>query len=115
MHELAITQGIIDIAVPETEKHGAKKIMSIKIKIGEFSGVVPQCIQEYFNIVSRGTIAENAKLVIERIPVTIRCHSCGFEGEMNREKIKFKCPACGSAEIRMLSGKEYYVDSLEVE
>jgi len=115
MHELAITQGIIDIAVPEAEKHGAKKIISIKIKIGEFSGVVPQCIQEYFNIVSEGTLAENAKLIIEKVPVTIKCLSCGFEGEISKEKIKFKCPKCESADIKLLSGKEYYVDSLEVE
>ena len=77
MHELAITEGIIEAAVPEAQRHGARKILEIRLKIGELSGVLPECIQEYFNIASRGTIAEGARLAVERIPITIHCESCG--------------------------------------
>ncbi len=113
MHEMAITQGIIDASVPEAKRHGAKRILEIRLRIGEFSGVFPEYIQEYFNIASRGTLAEGAKLIIDRIPITIRCNDCGYEGEIPKRKIH--CPECGSAGIKLLSGKEYYVDSLEVE
>lgn len=113
MHELAITEGIIGIAVPEAEKHGAKRILEIRLKIGELSGVVPECIQYYFDIASQGTIAENAKITVEKIPVTIRCLDCGFEGAIERRKIR--CGECGSTNFRLLGGKEYFVDSLEVE
>ncbi len=113
MHELAITEGIIEAAVPEAERHGAKKILEIRLKIGELSGVLPECIQEYFNIASRGTIAEGARLSVEKIPITIRCNACGYDGEIPKQKIH--CPVCDSAEIKLLSGREYYVDSLEVE
>ena len=84
MHELAITEGIINAAIPEAEKHGAKRILEIRLKIGELSGVLPECIQFYFDIASRGTIAENAKLVVEKVPVTIRCLDCGYEGPIDR-------------------------------
>ncbi len=113
MHELAITEGIMEAAVPEAQRHGAKKILEIRLKIGELSGVLPECIQEYFNIVSRGTIAEGAKLVTERIPIEIRCNSCGYEGEIPKRKIF--CPKCDGPEIKILKGREYFVDSLEVE
>ncbi len=113
MHELAITEGIIEAAVPEAERHGAKRILEIRLKIGELSGVLPECIQEYFNIASRGTIAEGARLCVEKIPVTICCRDCGYDGEIPKRKIH--CPKCGSAEIKLKSGREYYVDSLEVE
>lgn len=113
MHELAITEGIIEAAVPEAVRHGAKKILEIRLKIGELSGVLPECIQEYFNIASRGTIAEGARLVVQKIPITIRCASCGYDGVIPKRKIH--CPVCGSAEIKLMSGREYYVDSLEVE
>lgn len=113
MHELAITEGIIEAAVPEAERHGAKKILEIRLKIGELSGVLPECIQEYFNIASRGTIAEGARLCVERIPVTIHCNACGYDGEIPKRKIH--CPVCDSSEIKLKSGREYYVDSLEVE
>ena len=113
MHELAITEGIINTAVPAAREAGAGKILEIRLKIGELSGVLPACIQEYFDIVSQGTIAEGARLSVERIPVSVRCLDCGFEGVIDRKKIR--CPRCGGAELRITAGREYYVDSLEVE
>ncbi len=113
MHELAITESILNIALSEAEKHGASKVISIKIKLGEYSDIVPQFIQEYFNIVSAETPASGASLFFERIPVTVRCLDCGAESPM--EKRKFICPACRSSNIKMLTGKEFYIDSLEAE
>lgn len=113
MHELAITEGIMEAAIPEAEKHGAKKILEIRLKIGELSGVIPECIQEYFSIVSQGTIAEGAAIRVEKIPITVRCRSCGKESVLERRRIR--CPHCDSADIELISGREYYVDSLEVE
>ena len=113
MHELAITEGIIEAAVPAAEQAGAKRILEIRLKIGELSGVFPEYIQEYFNIASAGTIAEGAKLRVETIPPQIACSDCGFEGVIDRHKIK--CPICGSIGFRLTAGREYYVDSLEVE
>lgn len=113
MHELAITEGIINAVVPEAKKHGAKHILDIRLKIGELSGVLPECINEYFAIVSKGTIAEKAKLSIEKIPAKIDCKSCGFTGALPKRKIR--CPKCESADIKLISGKEYYIDSIEVE
>ena len=113
MHELAITEGIIQAAVPEALKHGAKRVLEIRLKIGELSGVIPECIQYYFDIASKGTIAENAKLVVERVPVSIRCLDCGYEGPIDRRKIR--CNQCDSINFKLTGGKEYYVESLEVE
>ena len=113
MHELAITEGILRAAIPEAEKHGAKRILEIRLKIGELSGVLPECIQYYFDIAGRGTIAENAVLTVEKIPVTIFCPDCGYEGTVDRKKIR--CPQCGGISFRITGGKEYFVDSLEAE
>jgi hydrogenase nickel incorporation protein HypA/HybF len=113
MHELAITEGIIRAAVPEAEKHGAKRILEIRLRIGDLSGVIPECIQEYFNIASIGTIAEGAAIKVERIPAAILCRDCGYEGAIERRRVR--CPECGSADIKLTAGREYYVDSLEVE
>lgn len=113
MHELAITEGIIRAAIPEAERHGAKRILEIHLKIGELSGVLPECIQYYFDIAGRGTIAEGAKLTIEKIPVSIACPDCGFEGPVDRMKIR--CPHCGGINFKITGGREYFVDSLEAE
>ncbi|MDO4732433.1 MAG: hydrogenase maturation nickel metallochaperone HypA [Bacillota bacterium] len=113
MHELALTESILRIAVEAAKENQAQKVLEIRIKIGAYSGVVPQYIQEYFNIVSRGSIAENAHLLIEMIPARVECGSCGAVTEV--ERFRSKCGACGSTDVKLLSGREYYVDSLEVE
>ena len=113
MHELAITEGIMEAAIPQAQKAGAKKILEIRIKIGELSGVLPECIEYYFDIVSKGTIAQGAKLVTTKIPVTIQCPDCGFDGEIDRKKII--CPNCKGINFKITKGREYFVDSLEVE
>ena len=113
MHELAITESILRIALQAAEEHQAKRVLEIRTKIGAYSGVVPQYIQEYFNIVSRDTIPEQARLSIETIPATVECRSCGQTTAV--ERFRIKCAACGSTDVKLCTGREYYVDSLEVE
>ena len=113
MHELALTQSILNIALSEAAEHRVAKVLEIRIKIGVLSGVLPALVQEYFNIVSAGTVAEGSILSIEKIPAAISCLDCGKESTAT--SFLFSCPACNSSHIRLLKGREFYVDSLEVE
>ncbi|CDF58153.1 hydrogenase maturation nickel metallochaperone HypA [Thermobrachium celere] len=113
MHELSITEGIIKIVESEAKKHHFNKVNSIKLVVGELSGVFPQLIQEYFNIASRGTIAEGAELIIRRVEARMKCNECGNESIIERHRLR--CKNCGSLNVRITAGKEFYVDSLEVD
>ncbi|MBQ7174617.1 MAG: hydrogenase maturation nickel metallochaperone HypA [Lachnospiraceae bacterium] len=113
MHELVIVEGILDTVIPEVKKYDVEKILSIRLKIGELSGIVPSCVHEYFRIAAKGTIAEGARIIIEKTPIRITCRDCGFEGEIR--KGTYACPQCGSTGFRIISGKEYFVDSVEAE
>ena len=113
MHELAITQSILDISRKAAEEHGAKRIKRVLIKLGQYSGVVPQCIQYYFDVISKGTVAEGAVLDIQRLPVVILCHSCGQESPIDR--LNVSCPLCGSTDLKLIQGREFYIESMEVE
>ena len=113
MHELAITQSILDIARKAADEHGAKRVKSVRIMLGEYSGVVPQCIQYYFDVISKDTIAEGAVLDIRRLPVVIRCGACGRESTIDKRHVA--CPLCGSTELKLIGGREFYIESLEVE
>ena len=113
MHELAITQSILDIAQKVAAEHGAKRVKSVKIMLGEYSGVVPQCIQDYFDVVSKDTVVEGAFLDIRRLPVVIRCNSCQKESSINR--LHVACPVCGSTDLKLIQGREFYIESLEGE
>lgn len=103
----------MEAAIPAAVENGAERILEIRLKIGELSGVFPECIKEYFDVLSKGTIAEGARITVQKIPVAIRCPDCGFEGEIDRKKIR--CPDCGGINFKIIAGREYFVDSLEVE
>ena len=113
MHELVIVEGILDVVVPEARKHGANQILSIRLKVGELSGVIPECVREYFTVAARGTMAEGAKVLIDPLPIRIRCRDCRGENEIRRGMDA--CPVCGSRQFRIISGREYYIESVEAE
>lgn len=113
MHELPITQSICDIACREAERAGAAKVCTIHIKMGAYQDYVPVIIQEYFNVVSEGTIAEGAVLEIETVPAVVRCPDCGQDSPMERRRLR--CPLCGSRRVMLVTGREFYIDSMEVE
>ena len=79
MHELSITRSLLDQALAEAEKHGAKRISRIRLLLGESGGVVPDCVQFYFDEMKKGTTADEAELEFKRVPLRIRCPKCGTE------------------------------------
>jgi len=111
MHELAIAQNIIAIVEAEAKRQDFKKVVSIKLQIGELSGIVPECLYDFFPIASRDTVAESARITSEIIRAEVRCLSCGYEGKPDRGL----CPSCGGSDIKLIAGREFFVDSIEVE
>ena len=113
MHELALTQGILDIVSSEQKKQGFKDVKAIRLMVGEYSGIVPDYIKDFFPAVSKGTCAERATLDISFVPAEIRCLDCGFEGRPGRRKAF--CPQCGGTAFIMTKGREFYVENILVE
>ncbi len=114
MHELSIMSNILDIVIEYAEKYNAKRVAKINLLVGELSDLIPEWMQTYFDFVSRDTIAEKAELNIERIPTVIRCKECGTESTIKRENLKFYCPHCESTEVELLSGREFTIQSIEI-
>ena len=113
MHELALAEGIINIVESEKEKNGFDRVLEISLRIGEYSGVIPSCIEEFFPMAAKGTAAENARLVMNIVKAEFECRDCGFRGTL--EKHTARCPTCGSTAIRMTAGREFFVKNLIVE
>lgn len=113
MHELGIAESVLKIAVAEAERHAAKSVKSIRLILGELSGVDPDALEFSFQFVCRGTIAEGAFLEFERIKGQARCVDCSTKWPFNERS--FFCPSCGKAGGEIVEGKDLRVDSLEVE
>ncbi|MBR5429148.1 MAG: hydrogenase maturation nickel metallochaperone HypA [Firmicutes bacterium] len=108
-----MTEHMLELALDAAERGGARRILQINIRLGVLSGVIPSCVEYYFGLQSRGTMAEGARLQMEQLPLKISCRGCGRESEADH--VLFSCPHCGSEDFRLLSGREYYVDSLVAE
>jgi hydrogenase nickel incorporation protein HypA/HybF len=113
MHELSITQGILDVAINKAKETGSGKVLQIDLVIGEASSVVDDCIQFYFDIIGKGTIAEGARLNFNRRPLEMKCNGCGTV--FNPGKEDWECPKCRKWDVQLKGGKEFYMESIEVE
>ncbi len=113
MHEISITQGILDIALQQARTANATRITRINLTIGALAGIVDDCVQFYFEILSKDTIAAGAALTFDRPATLARCGGCGTSFEPNN--ITWNCPACGSQQSEITRGRECRVDSIEVE
>ena len=113
MHELSVTQGLLKICLEEGKKHNINRIQELNIKVGELTDLVPNCISYYFNIVAKDTIAENTKINIERISVEIKCNECSYEGKLGKNN--YVCPICKGNKYEITRGREFYLDTMEVE
>jgi hydrogenase nickel incorporation protein HypA/HybF len=77
------------------------------------TGVVSDCVQFYFDFISKGTIAEGATLSFTMIPSKTQCQSCNKTFEL--KEFDWICPYCGSNSLQIIAGKELFLESIEVE
>jgi hydrogenase nickel incorporation protein HypA/HybF len=108
MHELSITQSIVDAIV---ERMDGATVVGVCLEIGRLSGVVPDSVRFCFDVVCSGTTLEGATLDIVELPGQARCRTC--EEEFPMTDLIPLCP-CGSANIEVLSGRELRIRSVEV-
>ncbi len=113
MHELSLTQQVLDIAIKKASEAGATTIKSINLVIGDMSSVVDDCVQFYFDLLSRDSIASGAQLSFQRVPMTVRCRYCRYE--FNPAGEDWKCPQCQEWDVEIIAGKDFYLESIEVE
>ena len=113
MHELSITQSILSIALEKANEAKASKISKINLVIGELSGIVDDCVQFYFDILSKDTIAAEASISFHQPPTQLRCRNCSTV--FSPRNGDWSCPGCHEQKIEIISGRELYVESIEVE
>ena len=113
MHELAITESILNIASDYALKAGATRVTDLYLMVGRLSSLVDDSVQFYWDIVSQDTICANALLHFERIPAKILCLDCSNEFILSDELSH--CPKCGGLKIKVVSGEEFSLNSIEIE
>ena len=113
MHELAVTQSLLKLALEHAEKANAKRITDLHIVMGELSTMVDDSVQFYWEMIAKDTIAERATLHFRRVPAELQCMTCF---EIYRPKAdELVCPKCGGVGARIIAGDEFSLESIDVE
>ena len=68
MHEFSMAEELLNVVKANAAANNAKKVISVKLKISNLSLIASEAISLSFKAVSKGTIAEDAALIIERMP-----------------------------------------------
>lgn len=113
MHELPVTQSILDIALKHAQRADAKRITDLHIVMGELSKLVDESIQFYWDIIARDTIAEGAKLHFRIVPAEFQCMACFQKYKPGADE--FSCPNCGAVGVKIVAGEEFSLEAIDVE
>ena len=112
MHELSVCQALLGQVENLAREHRAKGVAKIVLQIGPLAGVESRLLQEAFPIASAGGVADRAELLIESLPIRIRCEQCGEESEASANRLL--CGACGDWHTQLISGDEMLLASIEM-
>lgn len=113
MHELPVTESILEIALKHAQKAGARHITAVHLVIGQMASIVDDSVQFYWDFVSKDTLAEGAQLTFRRIPAELQCQDC--QKRYAPDGTVLACPQCGSTRVKIVAGEEFYLEAIDVE
>ncbi|MGD0355401.1 MAG: hydrogenase maturation nickel metallochaperone HypA [Dehalococcoidia bacterium] len=117
MHELALTQDILDTVVKYAGQTNSHKVVTIVLRLGALRDIQREWLQYYFNFIRKGTVAEEAEILVIVNPIVFSCRACGREFEIERDRLydeDIACPDCSSKNYILISGTEFRIEGIEV-
>ena len=113
MHEIRIAEDLKDIVLEAARKGNLSKVTRVNVTFGQLIQIVPEIFEFAFAECARNTPAEGAEVKFEIVPVKMKCKECGSEFTVKDNL--FACHKCGSADLKIIHGKELFVKSIEGE
>jgi hydrogenase nickel incorporation protein HypA/HybF len=113
MHEMSLCEGVLQVLQSEARTQGFNKVLAVWLEIGDLSSVEPEAMLFSFDVVTRNSLADGAKLNIINVPGNAWCMQCCKTVTV---KQRFdECPDCGSYQLQVIAGDEMKIKELEVE
>lgn len=110
MHELAATESLLQLALRHAQ---GSRVTDLYLVVGQLSSMVDDSVRFYWDIISEGTSAEGARLHFRRVRAEMQCMVCGQTYGLGGDDLA--CPYCGSMQVRLASGDEFYLEAIDVE
>lgn len=112
MHEMSICESIIQVIEGQAVEQTFTSVKTVCLEIGPLAGVELEALRFSFDVVTRGTIAENSKLEVIELPMNAWCMPCSKNVDV---KVRFDpCPHCGSYQVQITGGDELRIKNMEV-
>jgi len=112
MHEFYVTDQVLNIAIEAAKQEKARRIKSIRVSVGELTGINPECMQLYFELLSPDTLAVGAELVVNVTKASLYCPACCRNFVRTAD---FSCPQCGTRGQLADGGQELVVEAIDIE
>jgi hydrogenase nickel incorporation protein HypA/HybF len=112
MHEMALARDIlrkIEESWSRVAGHGSR-VKYVKVQLGESRFTHMEELKELLTDISKGTIAEGAKVEFEVSKVKSACADCGTE--FKPKEMRLNCEKCGSGNIQLTSGNELVIKEI---
>ena len=113
MHEMSLAEGVLQIVEDAARRQGFARVRAIRLEIGAMAAVEPEALRFCFDVVSRETVADGARLEIVATEGQGQCLECGRRMRV-RERYA-PCPGCGGHRVQIIAGMEMRVRELEVD
>lgn len=123
MHEYSLAQSLLESLRAYLREHPVPgRIRKVHVRKGELLVLSEWALSEAWRILAEGTELSGSELVLENVPVRVRCPSCGYEGEARYLAEEgwhmavpiLSCPRCG-APVEILSGRDLAIVGLTTE
>ena len=105
---------VVKVALRHAEQNQAQKITKVLLAVGDLSDLVDEWVHHYFTFLTKDTIAAEAELVIEHVPIMVMCDSCKKPFSVDKQEMDFSCPDCGGKGSNLLQGRGFKVKSIEI-
>lgn len=113
MHEMSLCEGVLQVLQTEAKTQGFNKVIAVWLEIGDLSSVEPEAMLFSFDVVTKNSLADGAKLKIINVPGSAWCMQCS-KNVIVKQRFD-ECPDCGSYQLQVVSGDEMKIKELEVE
>ena len=113
MHEVAIAEEIKAAVLEQLKENKAKKVTKLKLVFGELTSVVPEALEFAFESISYKTPLEGVKIEMKIIKMKGKCKECGKEFRV--KDFNYLCPGCSSTRVKLIAGKEMFIQTIEME
>jgi hydrogenase nickel incorporation protein HypA/HybF len=113
MHEIRIAKDLSAIVLETALSKNLSKVTKVNISFGQLVQIVPDIFEFAFRETVRNSVAQDAEVEIEIIPVRMKCTNCGNDFQIKENR--FACNICSSTDLEIVQGKELFIKSIEGE